>query len=80
LNPGENSASKTKPDGVFGVGCCAQWCQNHGCRQKTCWYEMVDQHFPNCGLRPKSGSRSSVKWVAIVFCKYLFFCHLLVNS
>src|SRR6218665_3718581 len=48
-------------------------------------YLNLEQGFPNCGSRPKSGSRSSVKWVAKVFWKYihtyirLIFSHLFVN-
>src|SRR6218665_1276444 len=48
-------------------------------------YLNLEQGFPNCGSRPKSGSRSSVKWVAKVFWKYihtyirLIFSRLFVN-
>src|SRR6218665_2441671 len=47
--------------------------------------QCLGQGFPNCGSRPKSGSRRSVKWVAKVFWKYihtyirLIFSHLFVN-
>jgi len=43
-------------------------------------YYPLRQHFPNCGLSHKSGSRSSVKWVAQSFSKYLFFRNLFINS
>ena len=40
---------------------------------------LLKQRFPNCGSRPKSGLRSSVKWVAKVFLEIFIFCHLFVN-
>ena len=33
----------------------------------------VAQRFPNCGSRPRSGSRRSVKWVTIYFLEIYFF-------
>jgi len=42
-------------------------------------YYTLSQHFPNCGSRPKSGSRSSVKWVVKAFLEIFIFCHLFVK-
>jgi len=39
---------------------------------------LLRQRFPNCGSRPKSWSRSSVKWVAKVFLEIFIFCRLFV--
>jgi len=46
------------------------------------WWKLVfdynlNQRFTNCGLQPKSGSQSSVKWVTIVFLQIVILSSLI---